>query len=87
MAARKLGFIERILRGAPVGCKKLTYITLVHSGMDYVDPQTMYVTPMNRKEYDVLQDKSFLHTLRSRPLTCLLQRLQLEPTEERRRSS
>jgi len=34
-AARKLGFVRCNLRGAPVDCKKLAYVTLVHSGMEY----------------------------------------------------
>ena len=34
-AARKLGFIHRNLRGAPAECKKLAYIALVRSGMEY----------------------------------------------------
>jgi len=43
-AARKLGFMRRNLRGAPVNCKKLAYDTLVRSGMEYAsviwDPYT-----------------------------------------------
>ena len=43
-AARKLGFARRNLRGSPVDCKKLAYITLVRSGMEYAsairDPYT-----------------------------------------------
>ena len=43
-AARKLGFVRRNLRGAPVNTKKLAYVTLVHSGMEYAsviwDPYT-----------------------------------------------
>jgi len=34
-AAKKLGFVRRNLRGSPVDCKKLAYITLVRSGMKY----------------------------------------------------
>jgi len=33
-AARKLGFVRHNLRGAPVDCKKLAYVTLVRSGME-----------------------------------------------------
>ena len=43
-AARKLGFIRRNLRGATAECKKMAYITLVRSGMEYAsiiwDPHT-----------------------------------------------
>jgi len=43
-ASRKLGFIRRNLRGAPVDCKKLAYVTLFRSGMEYAsiiwDPYT-----------------------------------------------
>jgi len=43
-AARKLGFVRRKLRGSPVDCKKLAYISLVRSGMEYAsiiwDPYT-----------------------------------------------
>ena len=31
----KLGFVRRNLRGALVTCKKLAYVTLVRSGMEY----------------------------------------------------
>jgi len=34
-ASRKLGFIRCNLRGAPADCKKLAYITLVRSGIEY----------------------------------------------------
>ena len=34
-AARKLGFIRSNLRGTPAECKKLAYIALVRSGMEY----------------------------------------------------
>ncbi len=34
-AAQKLGFIRRNLRGAPADCKKLAYIHLIRSGMEY----------------------------------------------------
>jgi len=34
-AARKLGFVRRNFRGATVNCKKLAYVTLVRSGMEY----------------------------------------------------
>ena len=34
-AARKLGFVRRNLRGSPADCKKLAYISLVRSGMEY----------------------------------------------------
>jgi len=34
-AAKMLGFVRRNLRGAPVDCKKLAYVTLVRSGMEY----------------------------------------------------
>ena len=43
-AARNLGFIRRNLLGAPTECKKLAYITLVRSGIEYAsivwDPHT-----------------------------------------------
>jgi len=32
---RKLGLIRQNLTGTPVDCKKLAYITLVRSGMEY----------------------------------------------------
>jgi len=45
-ASQKLGFIRRNLRGAPVDCKKLAYVTLVRSGMEYSsitwDPYTKH---------------------------------------------
>ena len=34
-ASRKLGFLRRNLRGAPRECKKLAYISLVRSSMEY----------------------------------------------------
>ena len=43
-AARKLGFVRYNLRGSPDDCKKLAYISLVRSGMEYAsiiwDPYT-----------------------------------------------
>ena len=51
-AARKLGFIRRNLRGAPSECKKLAYIALVRSGMEYA---SIIWDPHTKKDQDKLE--------------------------------
>jgi len=94
-AARKLGFIRRNLRvglrGAPVDCTKLAYITLVRPRMEYASIIWDHHAKCDSEKLERVQvlqpDGSFLCTV-GRPVlhfTSLLQRPQLEPPEERRR--
>ena len=34
-AHQKLGFLRRNLKGSPLDCKKLAYVALVHSALEY----------------------------------------------------
>jgi len=87
--ARKLGFIRRNLRGAPMDCKKLSYITLVRSGMEYASIIWDRRTKCDSEKLDRVQRSATRWILSSyswkTSATSLLQRLQLEPLEERRR--
>ena len=51
-ASRKLGFIRRNVRGAPVECKKLAYVTLVRSGMEY---SSIMWYPYTKQNSDMLE--------------------------------
>jgi len=88
-ASRKLGFIRRNLRGAPAKCKKLAYIALVRSGMEYAsiiwDPHTKN----NSSKLEKIQ-RSAVRWVRSSysrtaSVTSMLAELKLEPLETRRR--
>ena len=89
-AARKLGFIRRNLRGAPAECKRLAYIALVRSGMEYAaviwDPHTS----KNISKLEKVQRSAarWVHSRYSRKtsVTNLLEPSRLEPLESRRRS-
>ena len=88
-AARKLGFIRRNLRGAPAECKKLAYIALVRSGLEYAsiiwDPHTN----TNSDKLEKIQRSAARWVLssysRTTSVTSLLEQLKLEPLQTRRR--
>ena len=92
-AARKLGFVRRNLRGSPADCKKLAYISLVRSGMEYASiiwaPYTKGKADSNKLEK--IQRSAARWILSSysykTSVTHLLQQLQLESLEERRKGS
>ena len=88
-AARKLGFIRRNLRGAPAECKKLAYIALVRSGMEYASIIWDLHTSTNSDKLEKIQRSaarwvlsSYSHTT---SVTSLLEQLKLEPLQTRRR--
>ena len=88
-AARKLGFIRRNLRGAPAECKKLAYIALVWSGMEYASIIWDLHTITNSDKLEKIQRSaarwvlsSYSHTT---SVTSLLEQLKLEPLQTRRR--
>ena len=87
-ASRKLGFIRCNLRGAPVGCKKLAYVTLVRSEMEYA---SIIWDPYTKCDSDKLEKTQWCAArwmLSSyswkTSVTTLLQQLQLESLAERR---
>jgi len=88
-AARKLGFIKRNLRGAPVQCKKLAYIALVRSGMEYASIVWDPHTSKNINQLEKVQ-RSAARWVRSSyarttNVTKLMEELSLEPLQTRRR--
>ena len=54
-ANQKLGFIKRNLKGSPQELKRLAYITLVRSGMEYASPVW---DPSTSKDQDALERES-----------------------------
>ena len=84
-----IGFIRRNLRGAPVKCKKLAYIALVRSGMEYAsiiwDPHTKG----NSCKLEKVQRSAARWVLssysRTASVTSMLNQLSLEPLETRHR--
>ena len=91
-AARKLGFVRRNLRGAPVNCKKpayVTYVTLVRSGMEYASVIWDPYTKADSNKLEKIQRTAARWILSSysykTSVTLLLQQLQLESLEERRK--
>jgi len=71
-ASRKLGFIRRNLRGAPVDCKKLAYVTLVRSGMEYASiiwhPYTKRNSLISWRKLSGLQPGGSSPLIRGKPL-------------------
>ena len=88
-AARKLGFVRCNLRGAPVDCKKLAYVTLVRSGMEYASVIWDPPTKADSNKLEKIQRTAARWILSSysykTSVTSLLQQLQLESLEERRK--
>jgi len=88
-AARKLGFVRRNLRGAPVDCEKLAYDTLVRSGMEYASVIWDPYTKADSNKLEKIQRTAARlilswHSYKT-SVTSLLQQLQLESLEERRK--
>ena len=88
-ASRKLGFVRRNLRGAPVNCKKLAYVTLVRSGIEYASVIWDPYTKADSNKLEKIQRAAARWILSSysykTSITSLLQQLQLESPEERRK--
>lgn len=88
-ASSKLGFIRRNLRGAPQSCKKLAYVSLVRSGMEYAsviwDPHTR--SSSDKIERIQRQAARWITSTYSykQSVTALLSQLKLEPLQDRRR--
>jgi len=88
-AARKLGFVRRNLKGSPVDCKKLAYISLVRSGMEYASIIWDPYTKADSNKLEKIQRSAARWILSSysykTSVTHLLEQLQLESLEERRK--
>ena len=88
-AHQKLGFIRRNLRGSPQECKKLTFLALVCSGLEYA---SIIWDPYFQKDYDSIervQRKAARWVTssydRCTSVTKLLKDLQWDSLQERRR--
>ena len=90
-ANQKLGFIKRNLRGSPQELKRLAYIAIVRSSMEYActvwDP--LYTQDRDRLERIQRRAARWIANTRDRrtSVTALLENLKLEPLEDRRRLS
>jgi hypothetical protein len=88
-AQQKLGFLRRNMKGSPVECKKLAYIALVRSGLEYAniiwDPHlkkdTDCLERVQRKAARWVTSSYERHT----SVTQLLKQLNWESLQERRR--
>ena len=88
-ANQKLGIIKRNLKGSPQELKRLAYITLVRSGMEYASPVW---EPSTSKDQDTLERVQMRAARwitssydRTTSVTKLLRQLNLEPLDKRRR--
>ena len=88
-ANQKLGFIKRNLKGSPQELKRLAYITLVRSGMEYA---SRVWDPSTSKDQDALErvQRRAARWItssydRKTSVTKLLRQLNLEPLDKRRR--
>ena len=88
-ANQKLGFIKRNLKGSPQELKRLAYITLVRSGMEYASPVW---DPSTSKDQDALERVKRRAARwitssydRTTSVTKLLRQLNPEPLDKRRR--
>ena len=88
-AAQKLGFIRRNLRCAPADCKKLVYIALVRSGMEYASISWDPHTTSNADKLEKIQRPAARWVTssysRTTSVTSLLEKLKFEPLQVRRR--
>ncbi len=90
-ANQKLGFIKRNLRGSPQELKRLAYIAIVRSSMEYActvwDP--LYTRDRDSLERIQRRAARWIANTRDRRIsvTALLETLKLEPLEDRRRIS
>jgi hypothetical protein len=85
-ANQKLGFIKRNLKGSPQDLKRLAYISLVRSGMEYA---SVIWDPHLSKDKDTLEkiQRRAARWItnnheRAASVTALLRQLNLEPLEE-----
>ena len=89
-ASRKLGFLKRNLRGAPANCKRLAYISLIRSGMEYASSIWDPHVKRNVDQLEGMQRRAVRWIVskysRTTSVTQLLKDLKLEPLEERRKA-
>ena len=88
-ANQKLGFIKRNLKGSPQELKRLAYITLVRSGMEYASPVWDPSTSKDQDALERVQRRAARWITssydRTTSVTKLLRQLNLEPLDKRRR--
>ena len=88
-ANQKLGFIKRNLKGSPQELKRLAYITLVRSGMEYASPVWDPSTTKDQDALERVQRRAARWITssydRTTSVTKLLRQLNLEPLDKRRR--
>ena len=90
-ASQKLGFLKRNLKGSPKDLKRLAYITIVRSSLEYA---SVIWDPHQKGHKDLLESnqKKAARWIsgdhgRHSSVTQMLESLGLEPLEERRRIS
>ena len=88
-ANQNLGFIKRNLKGSPQELKRLAYITLVRSGMEYASPVWDPSTSKDQDALERVQRRAARWITssydRTTSVTKLLRQLNLEPLDKRRR--
>ena len=89
-ANQKLGFIKRNLKGSPQELKRLAYIAMVRSSMEYASSIWDPHLKKNQQELEKVQRRAARwikhnYDTRETSVTDLLRQLKLEPLEERRR--
>ena len=88
-ANQKLGFIKRNLKGSPHELKRLAFITLVRSGMEYASPVWDPSTSKDQDALERVQRRAARWITssydRTTSFTRLLRQLNLEPLDKRRR--
>ena len=88
-ANQKLGFIKRNLKGSQQELKRLAYITLVRSGMEYASPVWDPSTSKDQDALERVQRRAARWITssydRTTSVTKLLRQLNLEPLDKRRR--
>ena len=90
-ASQKLGFLKRNLKRCPAGLKRMAYVSVVRSGLEYAstiwDPHPVkhnnLLENVQRKATRLLTS-DYQRTSR---VTRMLNTLQLEPLEDRRRAN
>jgi len=85
----EVGFHQANLRAVPVDCKKLAFVTLVRSGMEYASIIWDPYSKQDSNKLEKIQRSAARWILssysRKTSVTALLHRLQLESLAERRR--
>ena len=90
-ASQKLGFLKRNLKGCPTGLKRMAYVSIVRPGLEYAsaiwDPHLV----KHKNLLENVQRKAARWITsdyqRTSSVTRMLNTLQLEPLEDRRRSN